>query len=81
MWRRNIEPVLALAARALVAGGRVVVLFPTFSSQPFWRALGAEQLPRVAGLELLCVCTEFFHNMARNLVCFERVPRAGPPQS
>ena len=75
-----VEPVLALAARALVAGGRVVVLFPTFSSQPFWRALGGEQLPRVAGLELVCVCTEFFQNMARNLVCFERVPRAGLPQ-
>ena len=70
-----IEPVLQLAAELLVDGGRLVFLFPTSRTLPWWRELGQERLPRHDDLELVCVCEEVFSQMARNLVCLQRRKR------
>ena len=72
-----VAPVLRLAAAVLVDGGRIVMLFPTFSSQSWWHTLSEQQLPRHEELELVCVCEERFKHMSRNLVCMQRRPRSG----
>ena len=73
-----VRPVLQLAADALVDGGRLVYLFPTASSVPWWRELEGKRLPQHPELELVCICEEVFGQMARNLVCMQRRPRPLP---